>query len=1015
MLEKAIPRSLSAALACLALAAASASAQSDPVGYNALLASFSAAGLPAPGTGVVVEQNEASLNNSAPWQYAPDPSAGFLHGVTIINQSSGGTAVSGHANNVAQVFYGNAEPGIPSAYGISTVDLYNANFWLSSNLNVQTGSLPGPAPSNNPAVANFSWIGNNVDSAYYNDVLRRFDWMIGRDNLVAVVAVNNGAGTAIPPLMASGYNSIAVGLASGHSSLGPVPNTYGVDGIGRSKPDIVSPDPFGLDVDSYATPVVAGDAAMLVQVARSSPSLSAGTNAAVIKAIVMASASKNPLPSWAHTAAAPLDPQYGAGQLNYNASYQIMSAGPQLASTTTLASSTGWSYSSLNPSTSSGNTQTFFFQVPSGQPYDLSALLTWQRILTPALSGGTYSFSPSLATINLSLYKASSFALGSLLQTSTSTVDNVQYVFDRGLPAGQYALQVTRIDGITGPWNFALAWQTQAVPQWSATNNGSWNSASNWKTGFVPNGVTYEAALELPTANGISVTLDAPQAIGQLTFGNSASSTTGYTIAAGSSGSLTFSNSGTNSLLTVFNGSHVISAPVILAGGLTVTPSLGATLNISGAVSQASGNQSLMINGQGTLILSGSDTFSGGVTIGSGTLQIGAGGASGTPGAAAISNFSTLALARSDVFTMPVPITGSGQLVQLGPGALILPIIGDTYTGQTVVTGGALRLGAGIPSGSLLILNGGVLESNGGTASFTRQVGSASGNVQWASFGGGFSANGGLLTVNIGGFGTPQTLSFGSSANQLRGPLIFGSLTANNETDFRNPINLNGTAGTVQVNAGQGGDFAKLVGAVTNSTGTAGLTKTGNGLLVLAATNTYNGATGINAGTLQITSTANLGSGALVFGGGGTGVLDITGFTTFNWTRPITLNANGAIQQDNLQNATLSGAISGPGALIKTGTRVLVLSGTDSYTGGTYVENGKMIVTNRSAIADGTNLTVGNPALFHAPVIPETTASAVAEAVPEPRTLTLLIALVAIAPLLPVIARGVKVTTARRC
>jgi fibronectin-binding autotransporter adhesin len=270
------------------------------------------------------------------------------------------------------------------------------------------------------------------------------------------------------------------------------------------------------------------------------------------------------------------------------------------------------------------------------------------------------------------------------------------------------------------------------------------------------------------------------------------------------------------------------------------------------------------------------------------------------------------------------------------------------------------------------------------------------------------------MSVNIGGFGTPQTLTFGSSANQLHGPLIFGSLTANNETDFRNPINLNGTTGTVQVNVGQGGDFAELVGAVSNSVGTAGIVKTGNGLLVLAATNTYNGTTGLNAGTLQITSTANLGTGGLIFGGGGAGVLEPTGSTTFNWTKSITLNANGTIQQDNLQNATLAGTISGPGALIKTGTRVLVLSGTNSYTGGTYVENSKLIVTNPSAIADGTNLTIGIPAFFSAPVIPETTPSAAAEVVPEPGTRTLLAVFAVITFLLTYFARRVKLTTARR-
>ena len=132
---------------------------------------------------------------------------------------------------------------------------------------------------------------------------------------------------------------------------------------------------------------------------------------------------------------------------------------------------------------------------------------------------------------------------------------------------------------------------------------------------------------------------------------------------------MTFSNSGSNSLINVLSGSQTISAPVVLAGSLTVNPSQGATLNISGTVSQSGGNQPLTLNGPGTLVLSGSNTFSGGTTINSGTLQIGAGGATGTPGTGPITDYYTLAVSRSDAYTFPVGISGAGQLVQLGPGA----------------------------------------------------------------------------------------------------------------------------------------------------------------------------------------------------------------------------------------------------------------------------------------------------------------------------------------------------------
>ena len=66
MLDKTMLRVLlAAALAVYAGTSQIASAQSDPIGYQALLNSFSAAGLPAPGTGVVVEQIEASVSTSS--------------------------------------------------------------------------------------------------------------------------------------------------------------------------------------------------------------------------------------------------------------------------------------------------------------------------------------------------------------------------------------------------------------------------------------------------------------------------------------------------------------------------------------------------------------------------------------------------------------------------------------------------------------------------------------------------------------------------------------------------------------------------------------------------------------------------------------------------------------------------------------------------------------------------------------------------------------------------------------
>jgi len=840
------------------LTAQAARAQSDPLGYNALLASFSAAGLPAPGTGVVVEQNEATVNSMGPpWQFVPDTTQSYLNrGITLINENSSGTAVSGHASNVAQLFYGNGgENGVYSAYGVSTADLFNANVWAeigavaSNTLNISTIALPSPLPTNNPggampAVANFSWVAGTVgslgSSSLDNDALRRFDWLINQYNLVAVVAVNNGSNTSIPPVMAEGYNSIAVGLSNGQSSSGTNGSVdLGLDGPGRSKPDIVAPH----GATSYATPMVAAEAATLVQVARYYPNLSAGTNAAVIKAILMAGADKNPLSTWSHTVTQPLDTQYGAGQMNFNWGYQILTAGPQIAGSTSLAASTGWSYSSLNPSTSAGNTQTFYFQVPSGQPFDLSALLTWQRniMATAGTGSNPYSFAPSLATINLNLYQANSnFTLGSLVDSSSSSIDNVQYVFDRGLAPGEYALQVKRTDNLsTAIGSFALAWQMQAVPYW-IDGNSSWNNAANWNNDLVAGGIGREAALYTPTISGLNVTLDAVQVVGLLTLGNSASTSTGYTISAGSGGSLTFSNSGNSAQLNIISGYQVISAPVTLASNLIVTPTFGATIAISGNIS---GSGALTETGAGLLILMNSGNSYGGITtISAGTLQIGPGGALGPN---YVADNSVLQLNRPDSFVLTNSISGSGVLVQSGMGTAILAGT-NSYGGGTRIVAGNLAVSSinSIPaSGTVLISQGGALNASGAYSTITGWLNS--GRINTAS-------NGAVA------------LALGSTSNEtinMSSPVSYPqlSLGAISNTTYSGVLT---PAGSTYYLGGGGGKLT----FTPNLSGSRSLVVGGPGTVVLTGSNTYTGSTTVSNGTLKILSPSSIPGGNLNVG-----------------------------------------------------------------------------------------------------------------------------------------------------
>jgi autotransporter-associated beta strand protein len=83
------------------------------------------------------------------------------------------------------------------------------------------------------------------------------------------------------------------------------------------------------------------------------------------------------------------------------------------------------------------------------------------------------------------------------------------------------------------------------------------------------------------------------------------------------------------------------------------------------------------------------------------------------------------------------------------------------------------------------------------------------------------------------------------------------------------------------------------------------------------------------------------------------------------------------------------------GSLVLDGSGSLELSGTDTYNGGTTVEDGRLILATPGALEDGSSLTVGNPSEVSDLVLAARGAAASAGAaapVPEPATLALLIA-----------------------
>ncbi|MCB1115694.1 MAG: autotransporter-associated beta strand repeat-containing protein [Chlamydiia bacterium] len=134
--------------------------------------------------------------------------------------------------------------------------------------------------------------------------------------------------------------------------------------------------------------------------------------------------------------------------------------------------------------------------------------------------------------------------------------------------------------------------------------------------------------------------------------------------------------------------------------------------------------------------------------------------------------------------------------------------------------------------------------------------------------------------------------------------------------------------------------------------GTGGVIKSNNGTLYFSGLNTYSGGTTFLGGTILILADSDLGNsaGPLTFNGGTLFVA-----ASISSLRQTTLNGPGTIETYTNTTYTFNGNILGNGSLIKTGTGTLILGGTNSYLGGTTVSDGILQGTTDSMQGDIVN------------------------------------------------------------
>jgi len=353
-------------------------------------------------------------------------------------------------------------------------------------------------------------------------------------------------------------------------------------------------------------------------------------------------------------------------------------------------------------------------------------------------------------------------------------------------------------------------------------------------------------------------------------------------------------------------------AVVTTSGVLDVT--LGGTaggvrnLAISGVVSGSAGlSLTSTSSSAGLLTLSANNTYEGLTTVASGTLQVGAGGTSGSITGDIVDN-ATLVFNRSNASTYAGSISGSGAVLKQGAG--VLSFTGsNTYTGLTTVSGGTLSIGAGGTSGSITgdIVDNSTLVFNRSNA--VTYAGSISGSGAVTKQGSGVltltgsNSYSGLTTVAGGAVNIQNAAALGSSAAgavvnagaalELQGGLtVAGESLAISGTGvsgggaLRNISGTNVFSGAVTLGANSrinsdsdrlvlnsgtiaGAGYGLTVGGAGDTvigssikTGAGTLTKDGSGRLTLTGSNSYAGLTRINAGVLNVQNASALGGTA---------------------------------------------------------------------------------------------------------------------------------------------------------
>lgn len=592
-------------------------------------------------------------------------------------------------------------------------------------------------------------------------------------------------------------------------------------------------------------------------------------------------------------------------------------------------------------------------------------------------------------------------------------------------------------------WQVVQPLSAATIFTWNVDADDVTSVSSNWLGNVSPNGIGL-AGDTINLTNALTgahiVTIDnAPLRAGTLNIGD-ATSTNAFTLASNVNGILIMdadTGSATINKALGADANDVISTNILFkdtlaitnastVGSLTFSGGLRAltsditfngagAINVSTAAIVTAGD--FIKNDAGTTTLSVASTYAGATTINGGTLKlnlaaalparsavtveagatldylnianaIGSLSGAGTVTTSTASTTRILTIGRDDTNStfsgrfLPTTVARMA-ITKIGAGTLTLaPTAASTYTGATVINGGAILLD--FTAGSLTsmlaataptIAGGDLIVKGNPGVTILQTLGNLS--VQ---------AGGGMIKIDPNGSTSGTTLKFGTFAPTTSGGVLLVNAPANTavQTTTALPTNNIYGAGRAVFTDGAGNYDWLSTGSGTPFTFTGlgtgvGTTPAYTGALPSDGTGTSTGNYTLSGSQTQDTAAGTIGTLKITSSGAGQS-LDLNGFDmtlanngllyvgaddySINATGSGNLSAgNGAgtydliIQQYGAGSLTINAGIANNGAnavnLVQAGTGLLKLAGTNTFTGTVFVDGGTLSFSNVAAAGAG--------------------------------------------------------------